>query len=58
MLVNWIDCCCLPPTGHGSFGCSGCISDTINGAKCVRDLYDLASGEAAFAGAVVLPAVW
>ena len=29
------------PTGHGSFPCTGCIPDTINGAKFVRDLYDL-----------------
>ena len=31
--------------GHGSFDCSGCIPDTVNGAKSVRDLYDLAGGK-------------
>mmetsp|Transcript_43048 Transcript_43048/g.93737 ORF Transcript_43048/g.93737 Transcript_43048/m.93737 type:complete len:350 (+) Transcript_43048:51-1100(+) len=29
--------------GHGSFSCAGCIPDTVNGAKCVRDLYELAN---------------
>ena len=31
--------------GHGSFDCSGCIPDTVNGAKNVRELYDLAGGK-------------
>lgn len=31
------------PAGHGSFGCEGCIPDSVNHAKTVRDLYELAS---------------
>lgn len=27
-------------TGHGSFGCEGCIPDTVTGAQFVRDLYE------------------
>jgi hypothetical protein len=34
-------CCC--PAGFGSFGCEGCIPDGVNGAKFVRDLYELAN---------------
>lgn len=30
-------------SGYGSFGCGGCIPDTVNGAKFVRDLYELAN---------------
>lgn len=30
------------PTGHGSFDCEDCVPDTINKAKFVRDLYDMA----------------
>lgn len=33
----------LSLAGHGSFGCDGCIPDTINGAKFVRDLYEKAN---------------
>lgn len=28
--------------GFGSFGCEGCVPDTVNGTKFVRDLYQLA----------------
>lgn len=31
----------VAPSGYGSFSCDGCIPDTINDAKYVRDLYDL-----------------
>lgn len=37
--------------GQGSFDCEGCIPDTINGAKFVRDLYEKAedkTGESFF----------
>lgn len=45
-------------TGHGSFGCEGCIPDTVNGAKFVRDLYEKVGdtfGEALWA---VFSCVW
>jgi len=29
-------------TGQGAFGCAGCVPDTVNGARCVRDLYEQA----------------
>lgn len=34
--------CLFIHPGHGSFGCEGCIPDTVNGAKFIRDLYDRA----------------
>ena len=37
---------------HGSFGCEGCIPDTINGAKFIRDLYEMADDKL---GAVLRP---
>ena len=30
------------PAGFGSFDCEGCIPDDVNGARFVRDLYELA----------------
>ncbi|KAK9841321.1 hypothetical protein WJX74_003883 [Apatococcus lobatus] len=33
------------PNGHGSFGAEGCIPDDLNGAKFVRDLYELSKGQ-------------
>ena len=44
------------PAGQGSFSCAGCIPDTINGARNVRDLYDLACGGPAV-GVYLLPHV-
>ena len=32
------------PGGFGSFPCDGCVPDPVNGARSVRDLYDLAMG--------------
>lgn len=42
-------------TGYGSFSCAGCVPDTINGAKFVRDLYDLAHDTA---GKYSVPVLW
>jgi len=44
-------------TGHGSFDCSGCIPDTVNGAKFVRDLYEKAAGEG-YEGVFSVPVLW
>ncbi|KAI7842386.1 hypothetical protein COHA_004025 [Chlorella ohadii] len=43
------------PTGHGSFACDGCIPDTVNGAKFVRDLYQK-SGDTF--GKYTVPILW
>ncbi|KAG2483117.1 hypothetical protein HYH03_018007 [Edaphochlamys debaryana] len=42
-------------TGHGSFGCEGCVPDEINGAKFVRDLYDMAHDTT---GKYSVPVLW
>jgi len=48
-----------PPTanqnGHGSFECDGCIPDTINNAKYIRDLYRLADDKD---GKYTVPVLW
>ena len=41
--------------GYGSFGCQGCIPDTVNGAKFVRDLYELADDTS---GKYSVPVLW
>lgn len=43
------------PTGFGSFDCEGCIPDTVNDAKFVRDLYDLAKDTT---GKYSVPVLW
>lgn len=43
------------PTGYGSFPATGCIPDTINNAKFVRDLYELAKDSD---GKYTLPILW
>ncbi|KAL4444882.1 hypothetical protein ABPG77_003932 [Micractinium sp. CCAP 211/92] len=43
------------PTGHGSFPCDGCIPDSVNGAKFVRDLYDKAGDTF---GKYTVPVLW
>lgn len=42
-------------TGYGSFPCDGCIPDTVNGAKFVRDLYDQAGDTF---GKYTVPVLW
>ncbi|KAG2483119.1 hypothetical protein HYH03_018009 [Edaphochlamys debaryana] len=42
-------------TGHGSFGCEGCVPDDINGAITVRQLYDMAGGTS---GKYSVPVLW
>jgi len=42
-------------TGHGSFPCDGCVPDPINGAKFVRDLYELAHDTT---GKYSVPVLW
>jgi glutathionyl-hydroquinone reductase len=41
--------------GMGSFDCSGCIPDTVNGVKFVRDLYELAQDTS---GKYTVPVLW
>lgn len=43
------------PTGMGSFGCEGCVPDGVNGAKTVRDLYELARDTT---GKYSVPVLW
>jgi len=42
-------------TGHGSFDCRDCIPDPVNGAKSVRDLYELAQDTL---GKYSVPVLW
>eukprot|EP00668_Euglena_longa_P038219 GGOE01049210.1.p1 GENE.GGOE01049210.1~~GGOE01049210.1.p1 ORF type:complete len:349 (-),score=106.64 GGOE01049210.1:176-1195(-) len=42
-------------TGHGSFGCEGCIPDPLNNAQFVRDLYELAGDTG---GKYSVPVLW
>eukprot|EP01025_Chloroclados_australasicus_P017561 TRINITY_DN1895_c1_g1_i1.p1 TRINITY_DN1895_c1_g1~~TRINITY_DN1895_c1_g1_i1.p1 ORF type:complete len:373 (-),score=30.90 TRINITY_DN1895_c1_g1_i1:239-1357(-) len=42
-------------TGFGSFGCEGCVPDTINGASFVRDLYEKAND---VGGKYSVPLLW
>eukprot|EP00879_Flechtneria_rotunda_P000621 GHRR01000734.1.p1 GENE.GHRR01000734.1~~GHRR01000734.1.p1 ORF type:complete len:399 (+),score=90.37 GHRR01000734.1:149-1345(+) len=42
-------------TGHGSFSCEGCIPDTVNGAKFVRDLYEKSNDTI---GKYTVPVLW
>ena len=37
--------------GYGSFSCEGCVPDTVNGAKFVRDLYEIAHDTTGACGA-------
>ncbi|KIY92404.1 putative glutathione S-transferase [Monoraphidium neglectum] len=37
------------PTGYGSFDCVGCIPDTVNHTKFVRDLYEMADDKTGLA---------
>lgn len=32
-------------TGFGEISCEGCIPDTVNGAKYIRDLYEMANDQ-------------
>ena len=34
-----------PMTGYGSIPCTGCIPDTVNGLKNVREIYELSGDE-------------
>jgi len=43
------------PEGLGSIDCSGCVPDPINGAKFVRDLYELANDTN---GKYTVPVLW
>lgn len=43
------------PAGFGSFGCQGCIPDTVNGASFVRDLYEAAGDNN---GKYTVPLLW
>lgn len=42
-------------TGYGSFDCEGCIPDTVNGARFVRDLYEKAQDNT---GKYSVPVLW
>lgn len=42
-------------TGKGSFSCEGCVPDTVNGAKTVRELYELADDTG---GKYTVPILW
>jgi putative glutathione S-transferase len=42
-------------TGHGSFPTDDCIPDTVNGAKYIRDLYELAGDTG---GKYTVPVLW
>lgn len=42
-------------TGHGSFGTEDCIPDSVNNAKFVRDLYELAKDTT---GKYTVPVLW
>lgn len=41
--------------GKGSFPCDGCIEDTVNGVKYIRDLYELAQDTS---GKYTVPLLW
>ena len=41
--------------GFGSFSCEGCIPDTVNGAKFIRDLYELSKDSI---GKYSVPVLW
>ncbi|KAG7675170.1 hypothetical protein Ndes2526B_g08028 [Nannochloris sp. 'desiccata'] len=41
--------------GMGSFDCSGCVPDPVNGVKFVRDLYELANDSS---GKYSVPVLW
>lgn len=43
------------PVGLGSFDCSGCIPDTVNGVAFVRDLYEIANDTG---GKYTVPVLW
>jgi len=45
-------------TGHGSFDCAGCIPDTVNGSKFVRDLYEKAMDDPDYTGVYSVPVLW
>lgn len=34
----------VPPSGHGFISCEGCIPDTVNHSKNMRELYELSPG--------------
>jgi putative glutathione S-transferase len=42
--------------GYGSFPCDGCIPDTVNGAKSMRDLYELSADQKE--GRWTVPVLW
>jgi putative glutathione S-transferase len=44
------------PSGFGSFDCAGCIPDTINGAKTLRDLYEMVDKD--YNGRYTVPVLW
>lgn len=43
------------PAGFGSFDCEGCIPDTVNNVKFVRDLYEIAGDTN---GKYTVPVLW
>eukprot|EP00884_Botryococcus_braunii_P005107 jgi/Botrbrau1/14598/Bobra.242_2s0008.1 len=43
------------PTGFGEICCDGCIPDTVNGVKYIRDLYDMAHDQS---GKYTVPVLW
>lgn len=43
------------PAGLGAFSCDGCVPDTVNNAKYVRDLYDIAGDTL---GRYTVPILW
>ncbi|KAJ9509386.1 hypothetical protein QJQ45_001837 [Haematococcus lacustris] len=42
-------------TGHGSFSCEGCVPDSVNHVRSVRELYKLAGQEG---GRFTVPVLW
>ena len=43
------------PSGYGSFPCQGCIPDTVNNCKSIRDLYELSNYSG---GKYPVPVLW
>ena len=43
--------------GNGSFSCRGCIPDTVNNCKTVRELYEL-QNDVIYTGKYSVPLLW
>jgi putative glutathione S-transferase len=47
----------VPLTGYGAISCEDCIPDEINGAKSIRELYELSEGSS-YSGKYTVPVLW